>query len=216
MADTQAAAGVADAGKWLCPACGSPFHAHGCAVCDMGKKIEHLQRQVQPYRNLVAALQAQRDELQRSAAAAMEAVKTLESERAANARLTDELEQAQREAERERNDAQRAREQLQHVADMARAATPDAAQAARLAACWRWSDAAAAVADLQRERDEARAALKPFADAFEEPFAYSYRNASPEFAAHLDRNTITPSMTMGAFRRAREVMDGAAAQEALR
>lgn len=64
------------------------------------------------------------------------------------------------------------------------------------------ADAAAQDAEM----DRLRAALKPFADAFGEPFAHSYRNADPKFIEFLDRNTITPSMTMGAFRRAAEVM----------
>lgn len=59
------------------------------------------------------------------------------------------------------------------------------------------------------ERDELLAALEPFATAFK-PAAEQLRKygASDVMLTHLDRNTVTPTMTMGDFRRAFEAVTG--------
>jgi hypothetical protein len=62
---------------------------------------------------------------------------------------------------------------------------------------------------VRKERDELLAALEPFATAFK-PAAEQLRKygASDVMLTHLDRNTVTPTMTMGDFRRAFEAVTG--------
>ncbi len=93
--------GLADDGEWweVChpmPLDGTAAYiaeAYPARIARLLDAIDHLQRQVRPYRNLVAALQSERATLQKGATAATEAVETLASERAANAILTGEVEQ---------------------------------------------------------------------------------------------------------------------------
>jgi len=62
---------------------------------------------------------------------------------------------------------------------------------------------------VRKERDELLAALEPFATAFK-PAAEQLRKygASDVMLTYLDRNTVTPTMTMGDFRRAFEAVTG--------
>lgn len=71
--------------------------------------LESLQRAHAAAMRLVAAKGQQCSELRNGAAAALEAVATLESERKANARLTDEIERLQRECDEAHKDAARYR-----------------------------------------------------------------------------------------------------------
>ena len=43
--------------------------------------------------------------------------------------------------------------------------------------------------------------VKPFADAFEELCLQSYKQSDEDMIEFLDRNIITPTMTVGDFRR---------------
>jgi hypothetical protein len=62
------------------------------------------------------------------------------------------------------------------------------------------------------ENQTLRAALKPFADAYRPELQTN--TDDPRFAEFLDRNTITPSMTMGDFRRAYEALAASDAEQA--